>query len=64
MCGVTLLKPPLFPDAIQNHEFLRLVINSIRNDIISKNENFQALALILVANGVPPCWLLRGACLA
>lgn len=45
--------------SVQHHDFLRLVINSIRNDIVSKNENFQALALILVANSAPritsPC---------
>lgn len=42
--------PPTPRHHAQHHEFLRLVINSIRNDIVCKNENFQALALILVAN--------------
>lgn len=35
---------------LQHHEFLRLVINSIRNDIICRNDTFQALGLVLVAN--------------
>lgn len=35
----------------QHHEFLRLVINSIRNDITSRNDTFQALGLVLVSNG-------------
>lgn len=36
---------------MQNNDFLRLVINSIRNDIISRNETHQSLALTCVANG-------------
>jgi AP-2 complex subunit alpha len=39
--------------APQHHEFLRLVINSIRNDITSRNDTFQALGLVLVSNGAP-----------
>lgn len=35
---------------LQNNEFLRLVTNSIRNDIISRNETHQSLALTCVAN--------------
>mmetsp|Transcript_28079 Transcript_28079/g.53476 ORF Transcript_28079/g.53476 Transcript_28079/m.53476 type:complete len:1010 (+) Transcript_28079:139-3168(+) len=34
----------------ESHEFLRLVINSIRNDVICRNESFQCLALTCVAN--------------
>ncbi|GAB4815001.1 hypothetical protein N2152v2_002047 [Parachlorella kessleri] len=34
----------------QKDEFLRLVINSVRNDLISRNEAFQCLALDFVAN--------------
>lgn len=36
---------------LQKDEFLRLVINSVRNDLISRNEAFQCLALDFVANG-------------
>lgn len=35
----------------ENHDFLRLAINTVRNDIIGRNETFQCLALTLV-------WLL------
>ena len=42
---------------VQKDEFLRLVINSVRNDLISRNEAFQCLALDFVANG----GLLQGA---
>lgn len=34
----------------EHHDFLRLVINSIRNDVISRNETFQCLALSLISN--------------
>ncbi|GBG79355.1 hypothetical protein CBR_g29503 [Chara braunii] len=34
----------------ENNEFLRMVINTIRNDIVSRNETFQCLALTMVAN--------------
>ena len=34
----------------EDHEFLRLVINTMRNDIISNDETFQCLALTAVAN--------------
>ena len=41
---------------VQKDEFLRLIINSIRNDLISRNESFQCLALGFVGNGeLPPC---------
>lgn len=36
---------------MQKDEFLRLIINSIRNDLISRNEAFQCLALGFVGNG-------------
>lgn len=35
----------------QNDEFMRIAINSIRNDLISRNEAFQCLALSFVGNG-------------
>ena len=35
----------------EKDELLRLVINSVRNDLISRNEAFQCLALEFVANG-------------
>lgn len=34
----------------ENHDFLRLIINTVRNDIISRNEIAQCLALTLVGN--------------
>ncbi|XP_026425017.1 AP-2 complex subunit alpha-1-like [Papaver somniferum] len=34
----------------ENHDFLRLVINSVRSDIIGRNETFQCLALTMVGN--------------
>lgn len=34
----------------ENHDFLRLAINTVRNDIIGRNETFQCLALTMV------CW--------
>jgi hypothetical protein len=34
----------------ESHDFLRLVINSIRNDLVSPSEAFQCLALTCVAN--------------
>ena len=36
---------------LQKDEFLRLIINSIRNDLISRNEAFQCLALSFIGNG-------------
>ena len=39
---------------VQKDEFLRLIINSIRNDLISRNESFQCLALGFVGNGEKP----------
>ena len=34
----------------ESNEFLRLVINSMRKDIVSKEQNFQTLALTAVGN--------------
>ncbi|KAK1263881.1 AP-2 complex subunit alpha-2 [Acorus gramineus] len=34
----------------ENHDFLRMVINAVRNDIIGRNETFQCLALTMVGN--------------
>ncbi|KAJ7297616.1 hypothetical protein O6H91_Y045300 [Diphasiastrum complanatum] len=34
----------------ENHDFLRLVINTVRNDIIGRNETSQCLALTMVGN--------------
>ncbi|XP_024401232.1 AP-2 complex subunit alpha-2 isoform X2 [Physcomitrium patens] len=34
----------------ENHDFLKLVINTVRNDIIGNNETFQCLALTMVGN--------------
>ncbi|KAL6506444.1 hypothetical protein OROGR_024625 [Orobanche gracilis] len=34
----------------ENHDFLRLAINTVRNDIIGRNETFQCLALTMVGN--------------
>lgn len=36
--------------APQKDEFLRLAINAIHNDLISRNEAFQSLALTFVSN--------------
>lgn len=43
---------------LQKDEFLRLIINSIRNDLISRNEAFQCLALSFIGNGLSATWLL------
>eukprot|EP00249_Psilotum_nudum_P016111 c25662_g1_i1 orf=510-3545(-) len=34
----------------ENHDFLRLVINTVRNDILGRNETFQCLSLTMVGN--------------
>lgn len=53
----TLTSSPWFPQVgyivtscllNENHDFLRLAINAVRNDIIGRNETFQCLALTLV----------------
>lgn len=41
---------PCAVDALQKDEFLRLAINAIHNDLISRNEAFQSLALTFVSN--------------
>ena len=34
----------------ESNDFLRMAINSVRNDVVSKNESFQCLALACIAN--------------
>ena len=34
----------------ESDDFLRMAINSVRNDVVSKNESFQCLALSCIAN--------------
>ncbi|XP_024380212.1 AP-2 complex subunit alpha-1 isoform X1 [Physcomitrium patens] len=34
----------------ENHNFLQLVINTVRNDIVGRNETFRCLALTMVGN--------------
>jgi len=36
----------------ENNDFLRMVINTVRNDIIGRNETFQCLALTMVCHSV------------
>lgn len=57
-CAVHCWSPPLLVGCrtllvplLQNDEFLRLVINSIRNDITGCNEPFQCLALNFIGSG-------------
>ncbi|KAK9127635.1 hypothetical protein Syun_016432 [Stephania yunnanensis] len=61
MEAVSLISAPKYPEKQvgyivtscllnENHDFLRLVINSVRNDIIGRNETFQCLALTMVGN--------------
>lgn len=38
---------------MQNDMFMRIAINSVRNDLLSRNEAFQCLALSFVGNGDP-----------
>jgi hypothetical protein len=57
----------------ENHDFLRLVINTVRNDIIGNNETFQCLAMTMVLityflfgnscifRGLRISWLISGA---
>jgi AP-2 complex subunit alpha len=35
---------------VQKDDFLRLAINGIHNDLVSRNEAYQSLALTFVAN--------------
>jgi hypothetical protein len=48
--------PPTARAPLQKDEFLRLSINAIHSDLISRNESFQCLALTFVANSelAPP----------
>ncbi|CAN4098957.1 unnamed protein product [Withania somnifera] len=59
--AVSLISAPKYPEKQvgyivtscllnENHDFLRLAINTVRNDIIGRNETFQCLALTLVGN--------------
>ncbi|PWA92873.1 alpha-adaptin [Artemisia annua] len=61
MEAVSLISAPKYPEKQvgyivtscllnENHDFLRLAINAVRNDIIGRNETFQCLALTLVGN--------------
>uniref|UniRef100_A0A1J3GCH1 AP-2 complex subunit alpha n=1 Tax=Noccaea caerulescens TaxID=107243 RepID=A0A1J3GCH1_NOCCA len=61
MEAVSLISAPKYPEKHvgyivtscllnENHDFLRLAINTVRNDIIGRNETFQCLALTLVGN--------------
>ncbi|KAF5203275.1 Ap-2 complex subunit alpha-2, partial [Thalictrum thalictroides] len=61
MEAVSLISAPKYPEKQvgyivtscllnENHDFLRLVINSVRNDIIGRNETFQCLAMTMVGN--------------
>ena len=38
----------------ENDDFLRLVINTVRNDIIGRSETFQCLALTMVRSPPAP----------
>jgi len=51
---------PRVENMLQKDEFLRLVINSIRNDLTSRNEAFHCLALGFVGSGsaLPPSFAL------
>ncbi|KAI5666510.1 hypothetical protein M9H77_16363 [Catharanthus roseus] len=61
MEAVSLISAPKYPEKQvgyivtscllnEHHDFLRLAINTVRNDIIGRNETFQCLALTLVGN--------------
>ncbi|KAJ0964279.1 hypothetical protein J5N97_029401 [Dioscorea zingiberensis] len=61
MEAVSLISAPKYPEKQvgyivtscllnENHDFLRMVINTVRNDIIGRNETFQCLALTMVGN--------------
>ncbi|XP_039031210.1 AP-2 complex subunit alpha-1-like [Hibiscus syriacus] len=61
MEAVSLISAPKYPEKQvgyivtscllnENHDFLRLAINTVRNDIIGRNETSQCLALTLVGN--------------
>ncbi|WOL06225.1 AP-2 complex subunit alpha-1-like [Canna indica] len=59
--AVSLISAPKYPEKQvgyivtscllnENHDFLRMAINTVRNDIIGRNETFQCLALTMVGN--------------
>ncbi|XP_019084751.1 PREDICTED: AP-2 complex subunit alpha-1-like isoform X1 [Camelina sativa] len=61
MEAVSLISAPKYPEKQvgyivtscllnENNDFLKLAINTVRNDIIGRNETFQCLALTLVGN--------------
>ncbi|GMJ10756.1 alpha-adaptin [Hibiscus trionum] len=61
MEAVSLISAPKYPEKQvgyivtscllnENHDFLRLAINTVRNDIVGRNETFQCLALTMVGN--------------
>ncbi|KAL1323532.1 hypothetical protein HN51_033839 [Arachis hypogaea] len=61
MEAVSLISAPKYPEkqvgyivtsclVNENHDFLRLAINTVRTDIIGRNETFQCLALTMVGN--------------
>ncbi|KAL9261394.1 AP-2 complex subunit alpha-2-like protein [Drosera capensis] len=61
MEAVSLISAPKYPEKQvgyivtacllnENHDFLRLAINTVRNDIIGRNETFQCLALTMAGN--------------
>ncbi|XP_043724964.1 AP-2 complex subunit alpha-1-like [Telopea speciosissima] len=61
MEAVSLISAPKYPEKQvgyivtscllnENHDFLRLAINTVRTDIIGRNETFQCLALTMVGN--------------
>ncbi|KAI4382286.1 hypothetical protein MLD38_008267 [Melastoma candidum] len=61
MEAVSLISAPKYPEKQvgyivtscllnENNDFLRLAINTVRNDIIGRNETFQCLALTMVGN--------------
>ncbi|KAJ8499682.1 hypothetical protein OPV22_010234 [Ensete ventricosum] len=59
--AVSLISAPKYPEKQvgyivtscllnESHDFLRMVINTVRNDIVGRNETFQCLALTMVGN--------------
>lgn len=41
----------LAPAVLQNDEFLRLTMNAVRMDLVSRNEAFETLALSFIGSG-------------
>ncbi|KAK7853645.1 ap-2 complex subunit alpha-2 [Quercus suber] len=65
MEAVSLISAPKYPEKQvgyivtacllnENHDFLRLAINTVRNDIIGRNETFQCLALTMISSSARP----------